>query len=218
MEIHDALSRLDPSDDSHWTEAGAPRVEAVGELLGRSVTRAEIQEAAPDFRRPSDDQDSEAPASSDPREANGELQFGAIPVATAADPYTVEGGPEDPEERLAWLEDRMTEIGAVVNRGKKALEDLNREYQKAQKLAPEKTDDEKFREDRAHYIARQNELREQRATRLRQLRESGVDLQEIAKIAAPSQLDAAMSRKTGRGGRRPQFHEDASPKKDPGTS
>jgi hypothetical protein len=53
-EITDAIGALDHTDDSHWTNAGLPAVDALSTLLGRTVTRKEINEAAPDFMRPTE--------------------------------------------------------------------------------------------------------------------------------------------------------------------
>ncbi|WP_163836868.1 hypothetical protein [Spartinivicinus ruber] len=46
-----ALSQLDQANDAHWTNAGLPNVKAVEEILGQDITRADINAAAPDFRR-----------------------------------------------------------------------------------------------------------------------------------------------------------------------
>ncbi|MGI0119692.1 hypothetical protein [Zooshikella sp. RANM57] len=46
-----ALSQLDHNNDSHWTNAGLPNVKAVEEILGQDVTRSDINEAAPEFKR-----------------------------------------------------------------------------------------------------------------------------------------------------------------------
>lgn len=51
-DIATAISLLDPKDDAHWTEAGLPAVDAVKAIVGRNVTRSEINDAAPDFMRP----------------------------------------------------------------------------------------------------------------------------------------------------------------------
>ena len=51
-DIASAIALLDPADDAHWTEAGLPAVDAVKAIVGRNVTRAEINDAAPDFMRP----------------------------------------------------------------------------------------------------------------------------------------------------------------------
>lgn len=50
--ITEALSLLDPATDTDWTGQGLPSVDAVAALLGVKVTRKEIEEAAPGFKRP----------------------------------------------------------------------------------------------------------------------------------------------------------------------
>ena len=51
-DITAAIDLLDPANDEHSTNAGLPAVDAVSALVGRTVTRAEINAAAPDFMRP----------------------------------------------------------------------------------------------------------------------------------------------------------------------
>lgn len=52
MNIIEALKELDVLNDDHWTADGAPRIDAVGNLLGDfKVARKDIIEAAPKFDR-----------------------------------------------------------------------------------------------------------------------------------------------------------------------
>ena len=52
MEILEALKMLDLENDALWTGDGLPRVEVVGEMIGRmDVSRQEITDAAPLFTR-----------------------------------------------------------------------------------------------------------------------------------------------------------------------
>lgn len=51
-EIRSAVGMLDGATDAHWTAAGLPAVDAVADLVGKSVTRAAITDAAPDAKRP----------------------------------------------------------------------------------------------------------------------------------------------------------------------
>lgn len=52
-----ALELLDPKNDEHWTGGGKPSMDAVKEFTGSTtITRAEVDEIAPDFKRPSDDE------------------------------------------------------------------------------------------------------------------------------------------------------------------
>lgn len=52
LSIEDAILTLDAANDKQWTNAGLPAVDAISALVGRTVTRAEINEVAPDFMRP----------------------------------------------------------------------------------------------------------------------------------------------------------------------
>lgn len=49
--VADALQALDPANNDHWTSRGVPSIDAMAKLLGRSVTRAEIEAVAPDYTR-----------------------------------------------------------------------------------------------------------------------------------------------------------------------
>lgn len=51
-DIKAAIALLDKDNDEHWTQAGLPEVAAVKEALGADVTRKQIEEAAPDAKRP----------------------------------------------------------------------------------------------------------------------------------------------------------------------
>ncbi len=53
-EITAAIAELDGKNDDHWTAAGLPKVEIVADLTGKTVTRAAIEEAAPDAKRPAE--------------------------------------------------------------------------------------------------------------------------------------------------------------------
>ena len=50
--IKAALQTLDPTKDEDWTRGGRPSIQAVTDRLGFAVTRSDITEAAPEFRRP----------------------------------------------------------------------------------------------------------------------------------------------------------------------
>lgn len=49
--IRDALSALDPNNAEHWTGQGLPSMAVVCQLLGETVTRKQVEEAAPGFCR-----------------------------------------------------------------------------------------------------------------------------------------------------------------------
>ncbi len=48
----EALLKLDPANDDHWTDAGLPSVEAVREIAGvQTISRADITALAPNLNR-----------------------------------------------------------------------------------------------------------------------------------------------------------------------
>ena len=46
-----AINQLDPTNDDHWTQAGAPAISAIEGIYGNQTTRAEVNEVAPDYDR-----------------------------------------------------------------------------------------------------------------------------------------------------------------------
>jgi hypothetical protein len=51
QKIVEALQKLDPQNDNQWTQDGLPKLDALKFLVGDTVTREQVQEAAPDFTR-----------------------------------------------------------------------------------------------------------------------------------------------------------------------
>jgi len=73
MNLNEALAKLDPANDEHWTAEGLPRTDALAKLLGRTISRKEISEAAPELSRSSTVEADEAEASP-PAEAQASLE------------------------------------------------------------------------------------------------------------------------------------------------
>jgi len=46
-----AVRKLDPANDEHWTTSGQPAMKAVEALFGKNVTRAAVEEVAPGYDR-----------------------------------------------------------------------------------------------------------------------------------------------------------------------
>ena len=51
LSLEDAILQLDHSNDDHWTKGGKPDLRVLGELTRGQVTRAMVEEIAPDFER-----------------------------------------------------------------------------------------------------------------------------------------------------------------------
>lgn len=89
-EILEALLGLSPDNDEHWTADGLPRLDAVENLLGASVTRKQLTNAAPDFNR--------AMAQSVVEEAASQGDDVEQPDADKAEPDADPQSPEGPSE------------------------------------------------------------------------------------------------------------------------
>ena len=141
-EILEALLGLSPGNDEHWTADGLPRLDAVENLLGASVTRKQLTNAAPDFNRAMAQSVVEEAASQGDAE-----QPDADTAEPDADPQSLEdpsetdtvtagaGGPDDfdplaegPGDEEDMLDaavqdaqDRVSDIQRALERGKLAL-------------------------------------------------------------------------------------------------
>ena len=234
MKIVDALEKLDLKNDDHWTISGLPKVDTVETILGRSTTRQEITEAAPQFSRmllikreeelaaamaepvsQSDSEPTPQTASETTSESNQPSddeapQESAKETAATTEPTSASEKvtvkvivPE--EETFDKNRERFNQVTADI-------EDIRKEMKKLDDLLQEKIreqntlyplvqhDDYDHNEDqkaRMEYIASQTKAREKRIAN--------------AKAAAgnvgafPSQLDAAMARRTARGMQRPSI-------------
>lgn len=141
-EILEALLGLSPGNDEHWTADGLPRLDAVENLLGASVTRKQLTNAAPDFNRAmaqsvvdeaTSQGDAEQP-DADTAEPDADPQSSEDPGAT--DTATVDaGGPDDfdplaegPGDEEDMLDaavqeaqDRVSAVQRALEQGKLAL-------------------------------------------------------------------------------------------------
>ena len=112
--IPQALADLDTKNDDHWTDDGAPMVNAVAEALGRPVSRKDITNAAPKFTR-----------------ENPELP--ELPDAKSAEPDpapTQEGddGEMDPFEREEVTDAKLADYDRRLEELKSEMDELQGEY------------------------------------------------------------------------------------------
>lgn len=217
--ITEALSKLDPSNDNHWTQDGLPRLDTVKILAGDpSLTREAVTAAAPDFNRGTAQgapqggagtpvQGGAAPA---PQGAPQAAQPGddAATLPGAADPELPNLNPAPLAEQSYDAEDMAARIAEAKLQLSDAMERLHLAKQEVadaqnalaeleaalQESAPANSNPI------AAYLQSQRKKLEERAARKELIRESGIDLGELAKNLK-SPLDAAMERRRGRGGR-----------------
>ena len=210
MEIREALQELDAFNDDHWTADGAPKIDAVKELIGGPVLRQNIIDAAPDFSRdnqvipdaePAKDESNEPPVH-EPEEYLSKLE------------QFVEAGPMTPRDFAEFLKTYPTEgladLQAVMITQREAV-------QEAVKTAAEMTGRVKIglnwvnsrikieipdmnnQQAIQHFIKSQQQTRAAKVEATREILK-GVKLSDLDPRAA---IDRAMARKNARGTGRP---------------
>lgn len=141
-EILEALLGLSPGNDEHWTADGLPRLDAVENLLGASVTRKQLTNAAPDFNRamaqsvvdeaasqgdtePSDTDKAEPDADPQSPEDPSETDTVTAGIGGPDDFDPLAEGPGDEEDMLdaavQEAQDRVSAVQRALEQGKLAL-------------------------------------------------------------------------------------------------
>lgn len=215
MDIKAALAELDPLNDDQWTAEGAPRIEAISNILGQSVTRKEVTDAAPLFNRANPSLDEVAQGekeetkktpdpllSEEPTDDNRE----DTPYITEKD-YRETSGPVDQSatvEDLRQRQEKMEPILEAMIKAHKQLGDQIAAYTAKldevkghlEIVDPNSSNAEAI----SDYIKSQNKSREDRLER------RNIVLQGLTEkdLRFKSPLDEAFSRKNTRGTARPQ--------------
>lgn len=218
--IADALTKLDPNNDNHWTQDGLPRLDTIKILASDpTLTRDQVTAAAPDFNRTAalvatggppvaPATTPAAPATENvpppaPVAAEGDVQGAGAeefpqltqdPIAEAATDSETYRAQLD--EAMLNLNDALAEQDAAARR----VHDVQNEVGRLEGLLENlsKTIENPI----MAYLAQQQKNLEDRADRMKAIKESGLDLTGLQRsLKAP--IDAAMARKNGRGGIRP---------------
>lgn len=180
--ITDALAKLDPANDNHWTSDGLPRIDTVKMLAGDpTLTRETITAEMPNFSRQT---------------------AGLVAPTVAPDPVSkepvgiVETKVVDYEvlygEALATLQDAITardKLNVVVAEKQNELDDIINARHAAGEASPAMSAV-------SGYLASQQNVLQERARRHAVLVESGVTLRDIQNlIPQRAPLDVALSGK-----------------------
>lgn len=122
--IREALLKLDPSNDEHWTAEGLPRLDVMQQFVGEAVSRADVTGAAKAFSRTNATLEEPTPT-----EGDSEPDAGAPPADVTPDQPPAETPPEegetDPEE-LGDDEAIEAELEAAQKNMNKAQARLNK--------------------------------------------------------------------------------------------
>lgn len=210
MNIREALSQLDTLDDDLWTSEGYPKIDAVKELLGRSVTRQEIVEAAPQFSRSNPIVEEE--------KLNEEASEDQPKVVFSDDPDLISNfsqkEPVDVNSFLGFLNtvptDQLEELKSVLDKQKQGVRDsrskldeyelrINGALTMTKARIKREIPDISDREANQDYLKSQAELRAKKKMATAELLK-GMD---ISSLDPRAPIDRAFARKTARGTQRP---------------
>lgn len=120
MKIIEALRKLDPNNDDHWTSDGLPKLDAVEGFLGESAARADISKVAPKFTRKNNElpdspaQGAQGPAAATPGTATP--QAATEPSAPASD----ESGDESGSDLDSQIREKDKEVQAARKEAEEA--------------------------------------------------------------------------------------------------
>jgi hypothetical protein len=113
--LKQALKLLDPQNDEHWTAGGLPRVEALEQLTGTQLSRADVEAAAPDLKR-SNAEAAPAPAQPQPPADNDHVAEGTTKfpdgVMRSGDAAVLAGHEIEPGKKVGGVEARLAEVEA----------------------------------------------------------------------------------------------------------
>jgi hypothetical protein len=195
-DLIEALQLLDPTNDAHWTQDGAPRIDVLKELTGdQELSRAMIVNAAPEFSRAA------AAASAAPPSV-----VAASETKTETPDVVVEEQEEFSEPK-GEIELAREELQAIEQEIAERREDINERSRELQKRVDRQDELIKLLDDTAgsshmrnqdnimQFLASQQRQREMRAAQRR------VVLQNLdpSSLDPRSKLDQSFSRKNSRG-------------------
>ncbi|AUR88710.1 coil containing protein [Vibrio phage 2.117.O._10N.261.45.E9] len=149
MKLQEALLKLDPTNEDHWTQDGAPLLGLLTDLCGFKVTREAVTKHAPSFSRSNptvdtkDDAVDETPTPEAPTipVEDGDLDI-TVPVTPTVDPEAASATVKEFATKLEELEAKVTEARKAHEAAKdalvKATEEMNAEVRKHMPTADER--------------------------------------------------------------------------------
>ena len=209
MNIKEALMQMDALDDDQWTTDGAPKLDALAELVGKKVKRQEVVDAAPEFTR----ENMVVPTDVEPEEETEE-KAPDLPSNLAVIKKYVDGEPMTERDFIGFLGtvnavdlpsleqiliEQMDQAAKTVS----IAEDLRNRTKlslaytrnRIKREIPDMSNQQAIQS----FIKSQAKSRAEKILKTRQILQ-GVDLKSLDPRAA---IDKAMARKTTRGTARP---------------
>lgn len=224
MTLEEAIEKLDPDNDEHWTQQGLPKLEPLVEMLGKPVTRKEVEQVAPDANR--DEARELKELMGDMAEEEPEVQVQAekpeepVKPEEPMHPAHSDGVVPEPmseEEKQQLINDQVKALQEAIDKWSEFVSDTNKVMEKAKqdildaeahlqglqeeynKLQPKTTNQQEI----AMYLASANRQRTERG-RIKQEIFKGINPADFDPRAP---IDQAFARKNKRGAQRPIFNQ-----------
>ncbi len=144
-DILEAVKGLSPANDEHWTTDGLPRLDAVENMLGASVTRKQLTNAAPDFNRGhaqslvDEAHDTETADSTDAGSEDDPLSLGDQEETDEAPAGA--GGPDDFDPLAEGPGDEEAEMDEAVQEAQDRVSAIQRGLEKGKLMLAEAEQD-----------------------------------------------------------------------------
>lgn len=202
--VKDALQRLDPKDDGHWTSKGQPRVDVLASLSGvTALTRIELEKIAPDFNRETAGKEISISAQPSPSLETASGVRSDLTPGISDDGAKAPTASEARATHKKELEDELAKVrqnmGLLRRQEHELIGDLDEVVKQETKAEGPHANQVAIMD----WIETQKAQRARRAERQRELLAAGVEPHELADYKAP--IDAAMQRGGGFGRSRPQW-------------
>lgn len=188
-----ALKQLDPTNDNQWTAEGLPRLDSVKFLSGEdSVTREQVTAASPNFNRSNLTFNAALPSEPHSNVPTGVMQPEEVAVET---PVAVDLGPShknlaEVREAIAEMQNKRAKIDSELLQAEQyELEVASKIDQNTPPVPTTNAVKGYLEQQKANLVAK--------AAQKAALRESGVDMDELKKIAGglKSPLDTALGQR-----------------------
>lgn len=220
QKIIDALQKLDPLNDNHWTADGQPRLDTVKfSAADQSITREMIVAVAPEFSRGNPTLPAQPAAIATPAQGTPPVVPVVVPQPGKSDAGNANPGGQAPgllKDEHGGSDEGKDDLNAAIAKASEYVEKLRAarnefdiEFARAQAELDALLDEqaevggkETTMDAIQGYLKAQRANMAQRGERARALKEAGVDPQ-VLQVLGGSKLDSAMRRQTGFGNSRP---------------
>jgi len=205
MELKDALIKLDPMEDAHWTQDGSPRIDVVSGFLGSPVTRQQIIDAAPLFSRANSILEKKEPEPNVEEEKAQEVDVfedflvGEIMEEREFVQFLNTVSADHLEELESMIVEQNDQAAKAATRAQDLVALTKRQLSFVRSRIKAERPDVSNQEAIRLYLAKQHEIRAEKANLAIEIKKT-VDIRKLDPRAV---IDRAMARKTARGMSRP---------------